>query len=540
MLAPHGQRIAGFRVGYSSVNPAVAKYSYQFEEQAEKLFAAEGKTDALPTIAGLALLYTTIATHGDVPKALKYLTAAREAADRMNLFGKPDSAAYGSPKHVAAASQTAWGLFNFLVQMVQFQVVQPLEHPPVMPLPEELRSNKVTEGSSEQNAVSTSPTLREVQQAQSVFCRLWTIVNEIFLIYRDSKIGARSLAFALGKYRKLLDLIDTLPESMIRREKTPHWVLIFHTSLHMVVLDLFRPYIAEDKQHGFRAYVPEGSSPRTIFAASVRQLKGMLFMFTVQYAPAYWNLALSGAMVFTVNAVLNDLADQERKNYLYFCVSMSQRLLPSYTYMIETIRAILAIATDKGAITSIEAINIEMESASLQRNRRTERSKGGWTVAPTINDNKAGAIDTLADRFETITLFNEFTEDGYQRMRSWESYGQKALSAKVRVDAMRDLGPCCSHLANVGDAKTLINHPLPTTHQQTPDEEKIKGGATPDSICVSLDFERIDSTIHNLEQVCVGAGLKPAKGRVATWKNALSADASNGTLYAPNPSQQTI
>jgi hypothetical protein len=137
---------------------------------------------------------------------------------------------------------------------------------------------------------------------------------------------------------------------------------------------------------------------------------GMLFMFAIQYSPAYWNLALSGAMVFTVNAVLNDLDDQDRKNYLYFCISMSQRLLPSYTYMIETIRAILAIAIDKGAIKSAEAMSIEMESAALQRDRRTERSKGGWTVAPTMNDNKAGAIDTLAERFETITLFNEFTE----------------------------------------------------------------------------------------------------------------------------------
>ncbi|KAJ4378743.1 hypothetical protein N0V86_005614 [Didymella sp. IMI 355093] len=380
--------------GYSSVNPAVAKHSYQLEEQAEKLFAAEGKIDALPSIAALALLYTSIATHGDVPRAIKYLAAAREASDRMNLFGKPDPATYGSPKTVAAASQAAWGLFNFLVQMVQFQVVQPLERPPVMPLPEEIRSNKAIESSREKDKVSTSPALAEMQQAQSIFCRLWITTNEIFLIYRDSKIGARSLAFALGKYRALLDLIDTLPKSMIRQDKTPHWVLIFHTSVHMVVLDLFRPYIAEDKQHGFRAYVPEG----------------ILFMFAIQYAPAYWNIALSGAMVFTVNAVLNDLSDQERKNYLYFCISMSQRLMPSYVYMIETIRAILAIATDKGAITSTEAIRIEGESTSLQRDRRTERSRGGWTVAPTVNDNKVGAIDTLADRFEMITLFNEFTE----------------------------------------------------------------------------------------------------------------------------------
>jgi O-acetylhomoserine/O-acetylserine sulfhydrylase-like pyridoxal-dependent enzyme len=34
--------------------------------------------------------------------------------------------------------------------------------------------------------------------------------------------------------------------------------------------------------------------------------------------------------------------------------------------------------------------------------------------------------------------------DGYHGMRFWETYGLKALSAKVRMDAMRDLGPCIS------------------------------------------------------------------------------------------------
>jgi hypothetical protein len=78
--------------------------------------------------------------------------------------------------------------------------------------------------------------------------------------------------------------------------------------------------------------------------------------------------------------------------------------------MIETIRAILAIATDKGAITSAEAIRIEAESAALQRAKYIDRSKGGWVVVPTVNDSVAGGINTLTDRFETITLFDEFTE----------------------------------------------------------------------------------------------------------------------------------
>lgn len=194
----------------------------------------------------------------------------------------------------------------------------------------------------------------------------------------------------------------------------------------MTVLDLFRPYIAEEQQHGFRAYVPESSSPRTIFAASVMQLKGkpknpaadlaltvhvaLLFIFAIHYPPAYWNLAMTGTLVFTVNAVLNDLDDTERKNYLFFCISMSQRLLPSYVYMIETIRAILAIATDKGVITSSEAIRIDAESVALQRQEYQNRSKGGWVVVPTADDNVIGNINTLTERFETITLFSEFTE----------------------------------------------------------------------------------------------------------------------------------
>lgn len=193
----------------------------------------------------------------------------------------------------------------------------------------------------------------------------------------------------------------------------------------MVVLDIFRPYIAADDQHGFHAYIPESSSPRTIFAASVTQLKGarpplprpiplispaILFAFALHYSPGYWNLALTGAMVFTVNAVLNDTSDTQRHNYLSFCISMSQRLLPSYVYMIETIRAILAIATDKGAITSADAIRIYAASAALQRTKYSDRSRGGWVVAPTLNDQVAGDINTLTERFETITLFNEFTQ----------------------------------------------------------------------------------------------------------------------------------
>jgi O-acetylhomoserine (thiol)-lyase len=49
-----------------------------------------------------------------------------------------------------------------------------------------------------------------------------------------------------------------------------------------------------------------------------------------------------------------------------------------------------------------------------------------------------------------------------------------------------------SHLANVGDAKTLVIHPASTTHQQLTDLEQRSAGVTPDLIRVSVGIEHID------------------------------------------------
>jgi O-acetylhomoserine/O-acetylserine sulfhydrylase len=103
------------------------------------------------------------------------------------------------------------------------------------------------------------------------------------------------------------------------------------------------------------------------------------------------------------------------------------------------------------------------------------------------------------------------------------------------VAAVVDNLKLCSHLANVGDAKTLVIHPWRTTHQQIPDEEKLKGGVTPDLIRISLGLEHISDIIHDFEQAFEGAGLKPAEGWTPTWKKGLSSEVSDGTLYAPQP-----
>jgi O-acetylhomoserine (thiol)-lyase len=57
-----------------------------------------------------------------------------------------------------------------------------------------------------------------------------------------------------------------------------------------------------------------------------------------------------------------------------------------------------------------------------------------------------------------------------------------------------------SHLANVGDAKTLAIHPATTTHQQLTPEEQLATGVTPDFIRLSIGIEHIDDIIADIEQ----------------------------------------
>ena len=60
-----------------------------------------------------------------------------------------------------------------------------------------------------------------------------------------------------------------------------------------------------------------------------------------------------------------------------------------------------------------------------------------------------------------------------------------------------------SHLANVGDAKTLVIHPASTTHQQLSAKEQVASGVTSDMVRVSAGIEHIDDIKADFAQALV-------------------------------------
>ena len=57
-----------------------------------------------------------------------------------------------------------------------------------------------------------------------------------------------------------------------------------------------------------------------------------------------------------------------------------------------------------------------------------------------------------------------------------------------------------SHLANVGDTRSLIIHPASTTHQQLSKEDQLAGGVTPDLIRLSIGIENVEDILWDLDQ----------------------------------------
>lgn len=93
------------------------------------------------------------------------------------------------------------------------------------------------------------------------------------------------------------------------------------------------------------------------------------------------------------------------------------------------------------------------------------------------------------------TLANKYLKNGgYGGVLSFFVKGDVEQTARI-IDNLSMI----SHLANVGDAKTLIIHPASTTHQQLPEEAQLAAGVYPNLLRLSVGYEHIDDIKADLE-----------------------------------------
>jgi O-acetylhomoserine (thiol)-lyase len=104
-------------------------------------------------------------------------------------------------------------------------------------------------------------------------------------------------------------------------------------------------------------------------------------------------------------------------------------------------------------------------------------------------------------------LARQYLQHGFGGVLTFGVHGGFEVAKRV-IDGVR----LASHLANVGDAKTLVIHPASTTHQQLTEAEQKSAGVTPDLIRVSVGIEHIDDIREDFAQAFVAAAAAaPAK-----------------------------
>jgi O-acetylhomoserine (thiol)-lyase len=92
-------------------------------------------------------------------------------------------------------------------------------------------------------------------------------------------------------------------------------------------------------------------------------------------------------------------------------------------------------------------------------------------------------------------LAKKYLPRGYSGILNFGVKGGKENASKF-IDSLK----LASHLANVGDAKTLVIHPASTTHEQLSETEQIAAGVQPNQIRISAGIEHIDDIKSDFEQ----------------------------------------
>ena len=111
-----------------------------------------------------------------------------------------------------------------------------------------------------------------------------------------------------------------------------------------------------------------------------------------------------------------------------------------------------------------------------------------WVRYPSLN----------GDRY--YELAQKYVPRGASSIMSFGIKGEQAAGVKF-IEGVRFL----SHLANVGDAKTLVIHPASTTHRQMSQEQQLSAGITPDMIRISVGLETLDDILWDLDQAIAAA-----------------------------------
>jgi O-acetylhomoserine (thiol)-lyase len=161
------------------------------------------------------------------------------------------------------------------------------------------------------------------------------------------------------------------------------------------------------------------------------------------------------------------------------------------------IKARVQLLRDVGAALSPFNSFLFLQGLETLHLRMERHSQNALAVAQFLEQHEA--VDSVSypglESHSSYSVAKKYLPKGQGAIMTFEIKGGIKAGQKL-IDSVQ----LFSHLANVGDSKSLIIHPASTTHQQLTLEEQIASGVTPGLIRLSIGTEAIDDIIDDLKQ----------------------------------------
>lgn len=177
---------------------------------------------------------------------------------------------------------------------------------------------------------------------------------------------------------------------------------------------MLNPFIHGPQTYSFRSFTSPDSYPRTIYIATINQLKNLIFWYHTSYQESRCNVSLNTGLVMLCYAVLDAAKGPDSRDYLLLCISCWQELYVCFPIFRDITQAFLSMAMEKEVISGREG-----ETLMAEIRRRGQHHDPESQPPSFISDFKLAmttpaqaGVNVIARKFEGLVLLDEYTTGG--------------------------------------------------------------------------------------------------------------------------------
>lgn len=190
---------------------------------------------------------------------------------------------------------------------------------------------------------------------------------------------------------------------------------------HVVIVDIFRPYLQDQKPYILRSFFSRDATPDAIFKASLNQLKRLALVSVLNFPPVLYCSLTGIATLHVAAAVLDDRSDPDWRSYFLLSMRINRDLYICYPVFKQITQGTLAMAIKTGAITSSEATSMMKQLEEIGKYHQTSESVVGSFMIDfklALTNQTEAQAQAMALEFDALSLFDQFTHGEYANLEA--------------------------------------------------------------------------------------------------------------------------